>query len=75
MNAWNRDFCTSTGFFALTLCYLVFICDVKWGSSSYVLNTVSPLHMNEFSSESAFVSPICKSNKVSLGTQLTQSTI
>ena len=32
--------------------------------------TASPLHVNDFCFESAFVSPICsKSNKVSLGTQ------
>ena len=28
------------------------------------------LHMNKFCSESAFISPICESNKFSLGTQL-----
>ena len=30
--------------------------------------TVSPLHVNEFHYESTFISPICKSKKVSLGT-------
>ena len=37
--------------------------------------TVSPLHMNEFHSKSAFVQFVSKSNKVSLGTQLTQSVV
>ena len=37
---------------------------------------LSPQHMNEFHFEGALVSPTCsKSNKVSLGTQLTQSAI
>ena len=36
---------------------------------------VSSLHMNEFHSESVFISPICESNKVNLGSQLTQSSI
>ena len=31
--------------------------------------------MNEFHSESVFISPICESNKVNLGSQLTQSSI
>ena len=38
--------------------------------------TVSPLHMNEFCSESAFVNLICsKSDEASLGTQITQAAI
>ena len=38
---------------------------------------VSPLPTNVFHSESVFVSPVCsfESNKVSLGTQLTQSAV
>ena len=38
-------------------------------------NTVSPPRMNEFHSKSMFISPICKSNKVSPSTQLTQLAI
>jgi len=39
-------------------------------------NTVSPLHTNEFSSESMFKSNLfIKSNQVNLDTQLTQSAI
>ena len=34
---------------------------------------VSSQHTQEFHSESVFGSPVCKSNKVSLGTQLTES--
>lgn len=37
--------------------------------------TASPLHANEFRSESVFISPICKCNSVSQGTQLTQLAI
>ena len=36
---------------------------------------MSILHTNKFHSKSTFVSPICKYNKVSLGTQLTQLVI
>ncbi|CAN0486491.1 unnamed protein product [Rangifer tarandus platyrhynchus] len=40
------------------------------------IGTVSPLHVNEFHSESPFVNPIFrKSNKVSLGTQPAQLAI
>ena len=38
-------------------------------------NTVSSLHTNTFHSERVFLSPTCKFNKVSLGTQLTQLAI
>ena len=31
-----------------------------------IINTVSPLHMNEFRSESKFVSPICSLNPTKL---------
>lgn len=40
-----------------------------------LFNTVSPLRMNQFHSKSTFVGPVCKYNKVSLGTQLTQLVI
>ena len=43
-----------------------------FSSAEELKDTVSPLHTNKFYSERAFVCPICKSNKVSLGTQLTQ---
>ena len=44
--------------------------------ATYKINRVSPLHTNEFCSKSAFISPVCyKSNKVSLGTQITQLAI
>ena len=40
------------------------------------INTVNPLRMKELCFKSAFISPIvCKSNKVSLGTQLTKLAI
>ena len=39
-------------------------------------NTISLLHTNKFCSESVFTTPIVrKSNKMSLGTQLTQSAV
>ena len=40
-----------------------------------ILKEHSPIHTNEFCSESVFMSPVCKSNKVSLCAQLTQSAI
>ena len=43
--------------------------------ASWFWNTVSSLHTNTFHSERVFVSPTCKFNKVSLGTQLTQLAI
>ena len=36
---------------------------------------VSPLRTNEFHSRSTCVSPVCESDRVSLGTQLTQSAV
>ena len=47
----------------------------KVGIEGTYLKILSLLHTNEFCSEDLFVSPVCKPNKVSLGTQLTQSTI
>ena len=51
---------SSAGFLILLLARSLFRC------------TVSPLHTNKFHSESAFLSALCKCNKVSRGTQLTQ---
>ena len=52
--------------------YLIHL-HIRGLSFIYVL-TVSLLHVNELHSGSAFISPICKSNRVNLGIQLLQIT-